>query len=79
MKLLVDENLPPRLASALHVLFEPEHQITALRTKFNRPNVSDEESRRGNLRAMPIYAPGWSASSSAPPSVNGHWHGSARE
>lgn len=43
MKLLVDENLPPRLATALHAIFEPDHDIVALRAKFGRPNVTDEE------------------------------------
>lgn len=43
MKLLVDHNLPPRLATALHVIFEPEHEIRALRDKFGRSNLTDEE------------------------------------
>jgi hypothetical protein len=34
LKLLVDHNLSPKLARALHALFEPEHTIQALREKF---------------------------------------------
>ena len=43
MKLLVDNNLPPRLASALHTIFEPDHEVVALRNKFGRSNLTDEE------------------------------------
>lgn len=43
MKLLVDNNLPPRLAEALNVIFAPGHEITALREKFGRSNLKDEE------------------------------------
>lgn len=43
MKLLVDNNLPPRLAKALNVIFAPDHEITALREKFGRSNLKDEE------------------------------------
>ncbi|WP_167693199.1 hypothetical protein [Sphingomonas azotifigens] len=43
MKLLVDHNLPPRLAQALHIIFEPEHEIVALGKKFGRHNLKDEE------------------------------------
>lgn len=43
MKLLVDNDLPPRLAKALNVIFAPDHQITALREKFGRSNLKDEE------------------------------------
>ena len=43
MKLLVDHNLPPRLASALHIIFEPHHEIVALREKFGRSDLTDEE------------------------------------
>lgn len=43
MKLLVDHNLPPRLAFALHVIFEPEHEVRALREKFGRSDLKDEE------------------------------------
>lgn len=43
MKLLVDHNLPPRLALALNEIFKPEHTIIALREKFGRSNLRDEE------------------------------------
>lgn len=43
MKLLVDNDLPPRLAKALNVIFAPDHEITALRDKFGRSNLKDEE------------------------------------
>lgn len=43
MKLLVDHNLPPRLAAALHTIFEPTHEIVALRSKFGRSDLKDEE------------------------------------
>lgn len=43
MKLLVDHNLPPRLATALNVIFSPEHEIIALREKFGRSDLKDEE------------------------------------
>jgi hypothetical protein len=43
VKLLVDHNLPPRLASALHIIFEPDHMIVALREKFGRSNLKDED------------------------------------
>jgi predicted nuclease of predicted toxin-antitoxin system len=43
VKLLVDNNLPPRLAEALNVIFAPDHEITALREKFGRSNLKDEE------------------------------------
>ena len=43
MKLLVDNDLPPRLARALNVLFAPDHEIVALREKFGRSNLKDEE------------------------------------
>lgn len=43
MKLLVDHNLPPRLARALHTLFEPEHEVRALIDKFGRSDLKDEE------------------------------------
>lgn len=35
MKVLVDNNLSPRIARALHELFSPEHEIAALRDKFS--------------------------------------------
>lgn len=43
MKLLVDHNLPPKLASALNEIFAPEHEIVALSKKFGRHNLKDEE------------------------------------
>lgn len=43
MKLLVDHNLPPRLAQALNTIFEPGHEIVALGKKFGRHNLKDEE------------------------------------
>lgn len=57
MKLLVDHNLPPRLAVALHAIFEPEHEIRSLRAKFGRSNLSDQEwivqlGREGNWAVL---------------------------
>ena len=43
MKLLVDNDLPPRLASALNIIFEPDHLVISLREKFGRSNLKDEE------------------------------------
>lgn len=43
MKLLVDHNLPPKLARALHIIFEPADQVVALRDKFGRSDLTDEE------------------------------------
>jgi len=43
VKLLIDHNLPPRLATALHAIFEPDHSVRALREKFGRSNLKDEE------------------------------------
>jgi hypothetical protein len=43
VKLLVDNNLPPRLALALNVIFEPEHEVAALRQKFGRSDLKDED------------------------------------
>jgi predicted nuclease of predicted toxin-antitoxin system len=43
VKLLVDNDLPPRLAKALNVIFAPDHEITALREKFGRSDLKDEE------------------------------------
>ena len=43
VKVLIDHNLPPKLARALHVLLEPDHQVQALREKFGRSNLKDEE------------------------------------
>ncbi|WP_341208968.1 hypothetical protein [uncultured Sphingomonas sp.] len=43
MKLLVDHNLPPRLAEALDKIFTPDHLIVSLGRKFGRHNLKDEE------------------------------------
>ncbi len=43
MKLLVDHNLPPRLASALNEIFHPDDTIVALREKFGRSDLKDED------------------------------------
>lgn len=42
MKVLVDNNLSPRIARALNELFSPEHEVVALRYKFS-PDTSDED------------------------------------
>jgi hypothetical protein len=42
VKVLVDNNLSPRIARALNELFSPEHEIIALRNKF-APDTSDED------------------------------------
>ncbi len=42
MKVFIDNNLPPRLAKAIHCLVEPDgHQVTHLRERFpaNAPDV----------------------------------------
>ena len=43
MKLLIDNNLPPRLAVALHAIYEPDHKIVALKHYFGRSDVKDED------------------------------------
>ena len=43
MKLLIDHNLPPALARGLNALFAGEHEVVALRDKFGRSNISDED------------------------------------
>jgi hypothetical protein len=43
VKLLVDNDLPPRLAEALNAIFAPDHQIVSLRAKFGRSSLKDEE------------------------------------
>lgn len=43
MKLLVDNDLPHRLAEALNSIFAPDHQIIALREKFGRSDLKDDE------------------------------------
>lgn len=41
---MVDNDLPPRLATALHVIFEADgDEIVSLRQKFGRQNVKDAE------------------------------------
>ena len=40
MRLLLDQNLAPRIARALNALFDGEHEIIALRDKFS-PNTPD--------------------------------------
>ncbi|EHK53685.1 DUF5615 family PIN-like protein [Allomesorhizobium alhagi] len=42
MKVLIDENLPPALAKALHALFNGDHEVVHLRARFG-PGVSDRE------------------------------------
>jgi len=42
LKLLLDNNLPPRLARSLDALFEPQHHIVALRNQFAE-NAADVE------------------------------------
>nr|WP_206078853.1 hypothetical protein [Mesorhizobium camelthorni] len=39
---MIDENLPPALAKALHVLFSGDHEVVHLRARFG-PGVSDRE------------------------------------
>ena len=44
MKVMVDNDLPPRLAVALHTIFEADgDQVTSLRNKFGRSDLKDEE------------------------------------
>lgn len=42
MKVLLDHNLPPRLARALNMIFEPDDEVIALSDKFGRSDLSDE-------------------------------------
>jgi hypothetical protein len=42
VKALVDNNMSPAIARALNTLFEPVHEVVALRDKFNE-KISDEE------------------------------------
>jgi len=42
VKVLVDENLPPALAKALHELFAGEHEVVHIRAKFG-PGVKDAD------------------------------------
>ena len=41
MKVLIDENLPPALAKALHALFDGDHEIVHARARFG-PGVKDK-------------------------------------
>jgi predicted nuclease of predicted toxin-antitoxin system len=43
LKVLVDENLPPRMARSLQALFVEQHEVIALRDKFGRSGVPDLE------------------------------------
>lgn len=44
MKVLVDNDLPPRLARALHAIFDADgDEIVALRDKFRRSDLKDAE------------------------------------
>lgn len=43
MKLLVDNDLPPRLAKALDAIFSPDEEIVSLRQKFGRADLKDED------------------------------------
>jgi hypothetical protein len=42
VKVLIDENLPPALAKALHALFSGDHEVVHLRARFGS-GVSDRE------------------------------------
>ncbi len=42
MKVLIDNNLSPAIARALNELFKPDHEIIALREKFD-PTISDAD------------------------------------
>jgi hypothetical protein len=42
VKVLVDNNISPKIAKALDELFHPDHEIVSLRSKF-AANTSDEE------------------------------------
>lgn len=43
MKLLVDNNLPPRLGRGLAQLFDGEHHVEHIRDKFGTGSLPDEE------------------------------------
>ncbi len=43
MKLLVDNNLPPRLGRGLGALFEGDHHVQHIRDKFGTGSLPDEE------------------------------------
>jgi hypothetical protein len=42
VKVLIDENLPPALARALHALFDGDHEVVHLRDRFG-PSAKDRE------------------------------------
>jgi hypothetical protein len=42
VKVLIDNNLSPKIAHALHELYSPEHEIVALRDKFSNDTRDDE-------------------------------------
>lgn len=42
MKLLVDNNLPPKLANGLAAFFDGEHEVVHIRTKFSTGSLDDE-------------------------------------
>jgi hypothetical protein len=42
VRLLLDHNLSPKIARALHALFEPDHEIVALRERFP-PDIADAD------------------------------------
>jgi hypothetical protein len=54
LKLLIDHNLPRRIARALHELFKPEHQIVWLSDKF--PQDTPDSEWLGTL----VAEGGWS-------------------
>ena len=44
MRVMVDNDLPPRLAVVLHTIFEEDgDEIVSIRDKFGRGNLKDEE------------------------------------
>lgn len=43
MKLLVDNNLPPRLARGLGAFFDDDHHVIHIRDKFGTGSLADEE------------------------------------
>jgi len=44
MRVMIDNDLPPRLATALHAVFESDgDEVISLRAKFGRHDLKDEE------------------------------------
>lgn len=43
MKLLVDNNLPPKLARGLGALFDDDHIVTHIKDKFGTGDLKDED------------------------------------